>query len=99
MAEECWFQLTLGTTWSESTSNSFGIDAGVKYSISAGLWNIFSNELEVSASTGYDWTQTNTVTQSDAETYTVKVTVGPGTTAIIEQVVGRCGGEQHEAFS
>ena len=51
---KCTFKVTVGTVWSESTSNSFAVSAEVEYAISAGLWNLFSNELHVSASTGYD---------------------------------------------
>jgi len=87
---ECEYQLTLGTTWSESTSNSFSIDAGVEYAISAGLFGLFSNEIGVSSQTGYDWTDVSEVTTSDAQTFTVRSTAPAGYTLVIEQAIGHC---------
>jgi len=88
---ECEYQLTQGTTWSESTSNSFSIDVGVEYAISAGLFGLFSNELCVSGETGYDWTGVSETTTSKAETFTVKGTAPAGYTLKIEQAIGHCG--------
>jgi len=93
---ECEYQLTQGTTWSESTSNSFSIDVGVEYAISAGLFGLFSSELSVSAETGYDWVHVSEVTTSEAQTFTVRGTAPAGYTLKIEQAIGHCGSGSNE---
>ena len=56
--------------------------------------------LEVSTTTGYDWTHVSSQTVSEEETFDVTVTVNPGEKLDIKQAVGYCGGNtpQTELF-
>merc|ERR1712117_723502 len=56
-----------------------------------GLFGLFSNEVGVSAQTGYDWTTVSEVTKSEAQIFKVRSTAPPGYTLVIEQAIGHCG--------
>jgi len=87
---ECEYQLTQGTTWSDSTIESLSIDAGVEAVISEELFRLFSTEVGVSSQTGYDWTDVSEVTTGDAQTFTYIATAPAGYLLKIEQAIGQC---------
>ena len=54
------------------------VSESVKDAIHAGLFDIFSNNLEISTTTGYDWTQTSEVTKSEQTTVKIEAEAPPG---------------------
>jgi len=90
----CSYQKSIGTVYSESTSESMGIDQTISVAITAGLFDLFEVELGVSVTTSYDWTQTSELTMSEVETITVEAVAPAGSKLILEQAVGQCGDEQ-----
>merc|ERR1711976_340715 len=54
----CSYAHTVGTAYSKSMSEEMSISVGVSASMSASYFGLFSASLEVSATTGYDWSQT-----------------------------------------
>lgn len=91
---KCTYSKTIGTTWSNEVSESMSIDVTIESALSATFFRIFSTELSVSASTGYDWTRTSSQAKSEAVTTTVEVDVPPYTRMDITAVQGYCGGSQ-----
>ena len=92
----CTYAVQVGTSWSESTNESFAIDASVEAAMSVGFWNLFSAELGTSVATGYDWNHVSEATQGVIKTYKIFTTAPPGYRVVIEQAVGSCGGEKPE---
>ena len=78
MDTTCTYEKTIGTQYSEQMSEDFSISVTVKVEMKAEFWDIFSASLSVSSTTGYDWSQVSTETQSEQETFTVSATAPPG---------------------
>ena len=77
-AAKCTYSHTVGTAFSESASESMSVSESVKVAIHAGLFNIFSEDLEISATTGYDWTHTTDATKSEQTTIIVEAEAPAG---------------------
>ena len=77
-AAKCTYSHTVGTAFSESASESMSVSESVKYAIHAGLFNIFSEDLEISVTTGYDWTHTTDATKSEQTTIIVEAEAPAG---------------------
>ena len=56
---------TMGTTYTESYSNSMSLDITIKNEMSASFFGLFSEKLGISVSTGYDWTYVSSETVSE----------------------------------
>ena len=67
------------------------IDATVSASMEASFFGLFGTELGVSATTGYDWTETTEATKNEQITIEVKSSVRPGYILKIQQAMGKCG--------
>ena len=67
------------------------IDATVSASIKASFFDLFGTQLGVSATTGYDWTETTEATKNEQITIEVKSSVRPGYILKIQQAMGTCG--------
>ena len=52
----------MGTTYTESYSNSMSVDVTVKNEMSAKFFDIFSEKIGISVSTGYDWSYASSET-------------------------------------
>jgi len=89
---KCSYTKTIGTTWTSEVTNSMSIDTTIEYSMSASFFSFFSEELGVSVSTGYDWTQTSSEAKSETEEFKVETVVSPHSILIIEGAEGNCGG-------
>ena len=85
----CEYKEIVGTVWSDSTSESMGIDYTISETISAGLFDIFSADIGISASTSYDWVHVTEETQQVATEIKVTLVAEPGTTQTLEQAVGK----------
>jgi len=86
------YKYTVGTSWSEEMSSGSDISVTVEETMQAGFWSIFSSELGVSASTGYNWQSVSASAQAEETTTTIAMTVPPGMVVSVEQTVGRCDG-------
>ena len=82
---------TIGTSFSNSISESFGVDVTVEAALRSSFWGIFDSSLGFSVSTGYNWTHASDSTMSEQQTVEVKTTVAPGYLLQIQQAVGKCG--------
>merc|ERR1712126_261604 len=88
----CSYEKTIGTTWSSSAQESMSIDSTIEYAMHAGFFDMFSEDLGISVSTGYDWTHTSSQAQSETETFKVEAKVPPYTLLQIQGAEGDCGG-------
>ena len=70
----CSYIRTVGTSYSESVSNAFAIDASIQATMEAGFFSFFHAEIGVSANTGYDWTHVSEDTKSQEATMSVCAT-------------------------
>ena len=77
-AAKCTYSHTVGTAFSESASESSSVSVAVKEAIHAGLFDIFGADLEISATTGYDWTHTTDTTKSEQTTIIVEAEAPAG---------------------
>ena len=84
----CEYAQSIGTVWSESTSEDMGIDYTIEETISAGLFDLFSADVGISTSTSYDWTHVSEQTQEEVVTITLSLTAQPGEQVVLEQAVG-----------
>ena len=75
---KCSYEQTIGTSFSESASEGMSVSESVKDAIKAGLFDIFSNNLEISTTTGYDWTQASENTKSEQTTVKIEAEAPPG---------------------
>ena len=75
---ECNYIKTMGTTYTESYSNSMSVDVTVKNEMSAKFFDIFSEKIGISVSTGYDWS------------YASSETVRSETSVYVSGVVAHC---------
>jgi len=87
----CSYSKTIGTTWSSSAQESMSIDSTIEYSMHAGFFDMFSEDLGISQTTGYDWTHTSSQAQDETETFKVEATVPPYTLLQIQGAEGNCG--------
>lgn len=87
----CSYEKTIGTTWSSSAQESMSIDATIESAMHAGFFDMFSEDLGISVSTGYDWTHTSSQAQSETETFKVEATAPPYTLLQIQGAEGNCG--------
>lgn len=88
----CSYTKTIGTTWSSSAQESMSIDTTIEYAMHAGFFNMFSEDLSISETTGYDWTHVSSQAQSETETFQVEAKVPPYTLLQIQGAEGDCGG-------
>merc|ERR1712038_667902 len=91
---KCTYQQTIGTAFSESASQGMSVSGAVSNAIHAGLFRLFSEDLDISVTTGYDWTHVSEATQSEQITMKIEAEAPPGTVLIIEQAVGHCDGNE-----
>ena len=75
---KCSYEQTIGTSFSESASEGMSVSESVKDAIHAGLFDIFSNNLEISTTTGYDWTHASENTKSEQTTVKIEAEAPPG---------------------
>ena len=75
---KCSYSQTIGTAFSQSASEGMSVSEPVANAIHAGLFDIFSNDLEISITTGYDWTHASEATQSEQITIKVEAEAAPG---------------------
>ena len=62
------------------------VSESVKDAIHAGLFDIFSNNLEISTTTGYDWTQASENTKSEQTTVKIEAEAPPGSFFIMQNI-------------
>merc|ERR1712136_306247 len=86
----CSYAKTIGTTWSQSSQESMHWDTTIEYAMHAGFFNMFSEDLGISVTTGYDWTHVSSQAQSETESFTVESTVPPYTMLTIQGAEGNC---------
>jgi len=89
---KCPYTKTIGTTWTTEASKSMSIDTTIEVAMSASFFSFFSEELSISSTTGYDWTQTSSQAKSETEEFKVETVVSPHSILIIEGAEGNCGG-------
>jgi len=85
------FSQSIGITLGHEESNGGSIDTTIKNGIELDLFKTFKYKLEVSVSTGFDWSQKDSTTWSDQKTYTVSQSVPAGEKVQIQAAVGYCG--------
>ena len=86
---KCTYQQSIGTIWSESTSESMGIDSTISETISAGLFETFETQIGISVTTEYDWTHVSEQTTQLVVTTTETMYAQPGEHLHLEQAVGK----------
>ena len=89
---DCTYSKTTGSTFSQSLSTSMSLDYTVKAKLTVEFFELFSEGIAVSSSTGYDWTSVSSETINVEETVTIKTQAKAGLVTRIEQAVGHCGG-------
>merc|ERR1711971_392782 len=85
------FSQSIGITLGHEESNGGSIDTTIKNGIELSLFKTFKWSLDVSVSTGFDWSQKDSTTWSDQKTYTVSQDVPGGEKVQIQAAVGYCG--------
>ena len=75
---KCTYQQTIGTAFSESASQGMSVSGAVSNAIHAGLFRLFSEDLDISVTTGYDWTHVSEATQSEQITMKIEAEAPPG---------------------
>jgi len=85
------YEKSIGTTHSETVTNSISQSITVEAEISAAFEGIFSASLGVSSTTGFDWSNAFTGTFAQTTSFTEQITIRPGKKVVIQQVVGSCG--------
>jgi len=91
---ECNYMKTMGTTYTETYSNSMSLDVTVKAAMEAKFFDFFSEKIGVSVSTGYDWSYVSSETVSKEESIEIKGTAPAGYVLRIEQAIGHCDGNK-----
>ena len=89
---ECNYQKTIGSSFSESLSTSMSVDYTVSAKLKVEFFELFSETVGVSVSTGYNWNSVSSETINEQHTISITATATPGYVARIEQAVGHCGG-------
>ncbi len=92
----CEYTEYVGTSYTEEAWESMSVSYGVMEEVQAGLMDVFSVGISVSATTGYDWGEATSQTFDRIKEYRVSVTVDAGTTVTIDQVVGYCDGNDSQ---
>jgi hypothetical protein len=90
------FAQSIGITWGHEESTGGSISTTIKNTIKWTIANIFEYDLEISATTGFDWSQKDSTTWSDQKTYTVSQEVPAGEKVEIQAAVGYCGNNMVE---
>jgi hypothetical protein len=90
------FAQSIGITWGHEESNGGSITTGIKNTMTLTLFEIFEYALEVSVTTGFNWSQKDSTTWSDQKTYTVSQEVPAGEKVEIQSTVGYCGNNMVE---
>lgn len=90
----CTYSVSIGTTYSESATNSMKISDSVAMSIQEGLSEIFKADESETLTLGFDWSKTSTLSSEKTSKIDVTEDVDPGKILLIEQAVGRCGGNK-----
>jgi len=91
---ECNYMKTMGTTYTETYSNSMSLDVTVKAAMEAKFFDFFSEKIGVSVSTGYDWSHVSSETVNKEESIEIKGTAPAGYVLRIEQAIGHCDGNK-----
>ena len=89
---ECNYIKTIGTSYTESMSTSMSVDITVKNEMTAKFFDIFSEKLSISVTTGYDWSFVSSETVSEEHSVTIQSSAPKGYILRIEQAVGHCDG-------
>ncbi len=82
----CTYSMTVGTKYGTSAQESLNVSTDVEYEVQAGLLDLYSVDLQVSAYTGYDWTTSTMETFEYEHGVRIEVPVEAGKKASIEQV-------------
>jgi len=85
------FSYTIGITWGPNEQISADISTAIKNTMTLHLIELFAYTLEISVTTGYDWS-----TWSDNKTVTGSAEVPAGEKVEIQAVVGYCGNNMVE---
>ncbi len=88
---ECNYYKKIGTTFGEELSETVSVSETIEYEISVSIFELFSEKLGISMTTGYDWTTTSSYTKSINEEFQVLAKAPAGMLLTIEQAVGQCG--------
>ena len=75
---KCTYSHTIGTKFSDTLSEGMKVDITVEAELKAEFFDIFSADIGVSATTGYDWTHATDSTKSEQTTITVEAEAPPG---------------------
>ena len=67
----CKYMKTIGTSFSEEVAESMSISASISASMEASFFRLFSTTLEMSVTTGYDWSKVSSSVSSEEENYEV----------------------------
>merc|ERR1712223_1808434 len=76
--------------FSETAQQSKKISAGISAAMKASFFGQFSAEIGTSLTTGYDWTQTSSIAQTETHQFHVETVVPAHTLLIIEGAEGDC---------
>ena len=87
----CDYIKKIGTKWSNEMSESISVSATIEYELGVDLFELFSEKIGVSMTTGYNWKHTSSETKSVTEEFKVLADAPPGLLLTIEQAVGHCG--------
>jgi len=85
------FSQSIGVTYGHEESQGGSISTSIKNGITLSIMEIFSWTLEVSVTTGFNWSEKDSTTWSDQKTYTVSQEVPAGEKVQIQAAVGYCG--------
>ena len=89
---ECKYTKTVGTAYTETTTEHMGVSSEVSAAIQAGMFATMAS-LGVSSTTSYDWTAASDETMAEEESFEVLAVVPVGKVLYIEQAVGHCNGK------
>jgi len=85
------YEKSIGTSHSETVTQSMSESIEVKAEMSASFEDLFSASLTATSTTGFDWSSANTDTFSETTTITDQLVIRPGKKAVLQQAVGTCG--------
>merc|ERR1711936_809357 len=85
------FTQSIGITWGHEESAGGEISTTIKNTIQLSLFEIMKYTLDISVTTGFNWSQKDSTTWSDQKTYTVSQEVPAGEKVQIQAAVGHCG--------
>lgn len=87
----CTYSHTVGTSYSEEMEEGFSASASVESHMQSDFFGLFSMTLDVSANTGYNWSDVTDTTKEEETTIIVDATAPAGLVLVVEQAVGHCG--------